>query len=83
MTVTPDLFKLLHPESLVTPEQLAEAAALRDLGLPYRALAVVMGRYHGAWYAPATWRMYLREIGQPVSRPNNFVRAGVSTGRTS
>lgn len=42
---------------------LVKAQQLRDEGLSYPAIAVVMRRYHAVEAAPDTWRRALKSVG--------------------
>jgi len=64
VTTSPDLFAALHPRSEITADALRQASRLRDFGLSYTVIAVVMGEYHGAYFQPETWRRWLRGMGK-------------------
>ena len=54
----------------------AQAYRLRmKHGLPYTALAQVMGEYHGVWMGESYWRTRCRHQGAPITRPHNVTPA--------
>lgn len=61
---------------LTRAQQLWQAKRLRDLGMNYAAIALVMGSYHGEWITGGGWSYRLRRAGlhRPQPRRANQFR---------
>jgi hypothetical protein len=53
------------PLPLTEGQALAQAMRLRQHGMTYRTIAMVVGTYHGVYYAEDWWRRNLRSRGFP------------------
>jgi hypothetical protein len=59
------------PLPLLNGQATAQAMRLRQRGLTYQTIAVVMGTYHGVYKSETAWRSALRSKGAPPRHHNN------------
>ncbi len=78
----PDRLSTPDPEFTAEWNANLQAKRLRDLGLPYPAIAIVIAEYHGIDRSHRHWRAQLRRQGAPpVWRGNGHGQPRDACGR--